>query len=154
MTLQGKFYQGKFRPKNPSKYKGDYTNIVYRSSWECRFMSYIDRHPHVTKWSSEEIIVPYRSCVDGKMHRYFPDFYVEMTNALGKREKLLIEIKPYKETIPPKVQETKRKKPTQKYLREVKTYGTNSSKWKAAEEFCKDRGWKFVIMTEKDLGLK
>ena len=64
-----KYHQGKFNPKNPHKYKGDYTNIVYRSSWEFHFCRYIDAHPGVTKWSSEEIIVPYRSCVDGKMHR-------------------------------------------------------------------------------------
>ena len=72
-----KYYQGKFNPKNPHKYKGDFTNIIYRSGWELKLMSYLDKHPHVTKWNSEEIIIPYRSCVDGKMHRYFPDFYVE-----------------------------------------------------------------------------
>ena len=149
-----KYHQGKFNPKNPHKYKGDYTNIVYRSSWEFHFCRYIDAHPGVTKWSSEEIIVPYRSCVDGKMHRYFPDFYVEMTNKMGKKEKLLIEIKPYKETIPPTVQNTKKNRPTKRYLNEVKTWGTNSSKWNAAEEYCKDKGWKFVIMTERELGIK
>ena len=148
-----KYYQGKFNPKNPHKYKGDFTNIIYRSGWELKLMSYLDKHPHVTKWNSEEIIIPYRSCVDGKMHRYFPDFYVEKIFQ-GKKEKILIEVKPYKETIAPTVQNTKRGTHTKRYLNEVKTWGTNSSKWNAAEEYCKDRGWKFQIITEKDLGIK
>ena len=136
-----KYYQGKFNPKNPHKYKGDFTNIIYRSGWELKLMSYLDKHPHVTKWNSEEIIIPYRSCVDGKMFQ-------------GKKEKILIEVKPYKETIAPTVQNTKRGTHTKRYLNEVKTWGTNSSKWNAAAEYCKDRGWKFQIITEKDLGIK
>ncbi len=149
-----RYHQGRFQPRNPKKYKGDPTNIIYRSGWELKLMNYLDKHPHVTRWNSEEVVIPYRSCVDGKMHRYFPDFYVEKTNPVGKKEKVLIEVKPYKETIPPKVQNTKKNKPTKRYLNEVKTWGTNSSKWNAAEEYCKDRGWKFQIITEKELGIK
>ena len=74
-----KFYQGRFKPDNPQKYKGDASNIIYRSGWELKLMRYLDKHPHVTRWNSEEIIIPYRSPIDGKMHRYFPDFYVEKT---------------------------------------------------------------------------
>ena len=148
-----KFYQGRFKPEHPQKYKGDPSNIIYRSGWELKLMRYLDKHPHVTRWNSEEIIIPYRSPIDGKMHRYFPDFYVEKTFH-GKKEKILIEVKPWAQTQAPKVQNTKKNKPTKRYINEVKTYGTNSAKWNAAEEYCKDRGWKFSIITEKELGIK
>jgi len=148
------YYQGRFKPRNPEKYKGDPTNIIYRSGWELKLMSYLDKHPHVTKWCSEEIIIPYRSPIDGRMHRYFPDFYVEQINKEKRKEKVLIEVKPYAQTQPPKVQNTKKNKPTKRYLNEVKTWGINSAKWKAAEEFCKDRGYIFRIITENELGIK
>jgi hypothetical protein len=32
-------------------------------------------------------------------------------------------------------------------------YGKNQAKWKAAREYCADRGWNFQIMTEKQLGI-
>lgn len=148
------YYQGRFKPRNPEKYKGDPTNIIYRSGWELKLMSYLDKHPHVTKWNSEEIVIPYRSPIDGKMHRYFPDFYVEQINRQKKKEKVLIEVKPYAQTQAPKVQNTKRNKPTKRYINEVKTWGINSAKWNAAEEFCKDRGYIFRIITENELGIK
>ena len=148
------YYQGRFKPRNPEKYKGDPTNIIYRSGWELKLMSYLDKHPHVLKWNSEEIVIPYRSPIDGKMHRYFPDFYVEQINKEKRKEKVLIEVKPYAQTQPPKVQNTKRNKPTKRYLNEVKNWGINSAKWKAAEEFCKDRGYIFRIITENELGIK
>lgn len=148
------YYQGRFKPRNPEKYKGDPTNIIYRSGWELKLMSYLDKHPHVTKWNSEEIVIPYRSPIDGKMHRYFPDFYVEQINKEKRKEKVLIEVKPYAQTRPPKVQNTKRNKPTKRYINEVKTWGINSAKWNAAEEFCKDRGYIFRIITENELGIK
>lgn len=148
------YYQGRFKPRNPEKYKGDPTNIIYRSGWELKLMSYLDKHPHVLKWNSEEIVIPYRSPIDGKMHRYFPDFYVEQINKQKKKEKVLIEVKPYAQTQAPKVQNTKRNKPTKRYINEVKTWGINSAKWNAAEEFCKDRGYIFRIITENELGIK
>ena len=80
-------YQGKFKPRNPQKYRGDSTNIIYRSGWELKLMSYLDKHPGVLLWNSEEIVIPYRSPIDGKMHRYFPDFYVEMINKITRKKK-------------------------------------------------------------------
>ncbi len=149
-------YQGKYRPKNPSKYMGDPTNIIYRSSWELKLMSYLDKHPNVTRWGSEEMYLPYKSPVDGKLHRYFPDFYVEQINAEKKKEKILIEVKPKYQTMPPDV--SKKKTPTGKisktFLQEVKNYGVNQAKWKAAKQYCADRGWRFQIMTEEHLGIK
>ena len=140
-------HKGFFRPKNPKKYKGDPDNIIYRSGWEAKFMSYLDGHPDVLEWSSEEIVVPYLSPLDGRMHRYFPDFKVKRKDIRGKVETFVIEIKPKKQTAPP----TKQTKLTKRYIMEVKTWGINSSKWDAANKFCKERGWKFLIMTEDDL---
>jgi hypothetical protein len=143
-------YKGKFRPKYPTKYRGDPTNIIYRSLWERNCMRYFDQNPNVLKWSSEEVIVPYKSPIDGRYHRYFPDFLIRVKNKQGVLETIMIEVKPYKETKEPKPQTRLSKK----YLYEVKTWGINKSKWEAAIEFCKDRKWKFMIITEKELGIK
>lgn len=143
-------YKGLFKPRNPAKYMGDVTTIVYRSRWELKFMSYLDAHRDVVQWSSEEFSIPYRSPIDNKIHRYFPDFRIKKKNPDGSIETVVVEIKPHKETHPPIVQQ----KPTKQYLREVYTWGINSAKWKAAREYCADRQWKFIIMTEHDLGIK
>lgn len=147
------YYQGKFRPKNPQKYKGDPSNIIYRSSWELRLFNYLDQHPSVQKWSSEEFFIPYISPIDGKWHRYFPDVYVEQINTDGKKQTVLIEVKPDAQTRPPELKNrlTAKGNISRRYLYEVKTWGTNEAKWKAAREFCIDRGWTFQILTEKQL---
>jgi hypothetical protein len=135
-------YQGKYRPSFPRKYKGDSTNVIYRSSWEYKFMKWCDNTSSVEEWGSEEIIIPYVSPVDGRRHRYFPDFYVK----IGKK-KYLVEVKPYKQTKEPKTQ----KRNTKRYINEVVTYAVNQAKWKAATEFCVDNGWEFMLITEKEL---
>lgn len=148
----GKYRQGKFKPKNPQKYKGDPTNIVYRSSWEFTYLSRLDNDPNVLKYSSEEIVIPYRSPIDGKIHRYFPDNWVKKKDpTTGKIIEFLVEIKPNKERNAP----TPKTKPqqTKRYLNEVKTWGVNSSKWEAAKAFCRTRGWSFIILDEYDLGI-
>lgn len=145
-----KYYQGRFKPKNPKKYLGDPTNIIYRSGWELKFMRFCDSHPNVIQWGSEEVVIPYVSPIDGKVHRYFTDFIVKQLNTMGKKETLIIEVKPKAQTRPPE----KKSRVTKRYLTEVKTWGVNQAKWKAANEFCKDRGWKFRIVTEDDLGIK
>ena len=140
-------YQGYYQPKNPKKYKGDPTNIIYRSSWELKLMMYLDTHQDIISWSSEELIIPYRSPIDNRIHRYYPDFICsKMTN--GKKEVIVIEVKPDKQTRPPDP-----RKKGKRYLSEVTTWGINEAKWKAAKEFCADRKWKFMIMTEKELGI-
>lgn len=145
-----KFYKGIFKPKNIAKYRGDPKNIVYRSSWELKFMNYLDMHRDVLEWSSEEFFIPYRSPIDNKLHRYFPDFYVKRRDKDGKVETLIIEIKPENQTKPPE----KKSKVTKKYINEVYTWGVNEAKWKAAQEYCDDRKYKFVILTEKHLNIK
>ena len=142
-------YQGIFRPKNPKKYIGDSNNIVYRSSWECRVMNWFDQNEDIISWASEELIVPYKSPIDNRFHRYFPDFIVKVKTRDGTMKTLMIEVKPKKQTVPPEP----RKRVTKQYVTEVTTYGVNQAKWKAAHEYCLDRGWEFKIMTEEHLGL-
>ena len=142
--------KGYFKPRNPQKYNGDPTNIIYRSSWELRFMDYLDRHPDILQWSSEEFCVPYRSPVDSRIHRYFPDFKLKKKLPNGKTETVVVEIKPLSQSVPP-ARENKTKK---RYFNEVMTYGVNEAKWRAAKQFCEDRQWKFMVMTEKELGIK
>ena len=136
-------YRGRFIPKNYQKYAGNATNIVYRSLWERQLFRWLDENSQVIKWSSEEVVIPYICKTDGKIHRYFVD--VKATFENGQTH--LIEVKPKKETAPPEVQARK----TKRYITEVMTYAKNVSKWKAAEEYAKDRGWKFSIWTEETL---
>lgn len=143
-------YKGYFKPRNPSKYMGDPTTIIYRSSWELKLMRYLDSHSDVIKWASEEFSIPYVSPIDGKVHRYFPDFLVKKRNPNRVIETLVIEVKPKIQTTAPTVQ----KKANKRYIREVYTWGVNSAKWEAAKRYCDHREWKFVIMTEKELGIK
>jgi hypothetical protein len=143
-------YKGKYQPINPKKYKGDPTNIVYRSLWERTFMKYCDTNENILEWFSEEIAVPYRSPIDNKIHRYFPDFYIKVKESNGSIKKYLIEIKPKKQTVEPIPQKRK----TKGYIYEVYEYAKNQAKWKAAEEFCKDRGYEFKVLTEDHLGIK
>lgn len=145
-------YKGYFKPRNPQKYKGDPTNIVYRSRWELLVMSRFDIDPNIIWWSSEETIIPYRSPVDNRIHRYYVDFTARVNTSNGRTKTVLIEVKPYAQTIPPTIQESKKK--SKRYINEVMTWGINSAKWKAAKEYCKDRGYEFVIMTEKNLPVK
>jgi hypothetical protein len=145
-----KTYKGRFRVANAAKYKGDITNIVYRSLWELKFMKWCDSSISVVEWGSETVIIPYISPIDNKVHRYFVDFYIKVKTKTNSIEKYLIEIKPEKFTKPPEIP----KKKTKRFIDEVFQYGVNDAKWKAAFEFCKDRNMKFIILTEKDLGIK
>ena len=143
-------YKGKFQPSYPRKYKGDPTNIIYRSLWERKFMMYCDLNENIIEWGSEEIALPYRSPLDNRVHRYFPDFYIKVKENNGSLKRYLIEIKPKKQTVEPK----KKSRVTKSYIYECKTYAVNQAKWKAATEFCEDRRIQFKIITEDELGLK
>lgn len=140
-------YKTKYTIKNKKKYIGDSSNIICRSLWERRFCRYLDETPNVIRWSSEELSIPYKSPSDGLLHRYYPDFLIEIEKPNKVREIRLIEIKPLKQTIPPK--QGKKKKTS--YINEGIVYAVNESKWKAASKYCEDRGWKFMILTEKDI---
>jgi hypothetical protein len=144
-----KTYQGKFSPKNTNKYEGNPTEIIFRSAWELSLMFWLDSNKEVKSWLSEDIIIPYRCNTDNQYHRYFVDFKITFTN--GKT--ILVELKPSKQTQPPK----KPKKQTKTYITEVLTYIKNESKWKAAKHFAESKGWSFHIWTEatlEQLGLK
>lgn len=138
--------KGRFKPKNPQKYKGDPTNIIYRSSYELKLMQFLDTRDEIVQWASEEFIIPYRSPVDSRIHRYYPDFWVKKEDGTV----IVIEVKPAIQTKEPK----KPSRVTKKYINEVMTYGVNQAKWKAAREFCADRKWQFQIFTETELGIK
>ena len=141
-------YKGWFTPKHRNKYKGDSENVVYRSSWELRVMKWLDENPSVIWWASEELIIKYRSPIDQKIHRYFPDFIVRLKQKNGAESTVVIEIKPQKQTVKP-VQKRK----TKRYLQEAATYAVNQEKWRAADLFCKEHGWQFKVLTEKDIGI-
>ena len=143
-------YKGKYYPSYPRKYKCDHTNIIYRSLWERKFMVYCDKIDKILEWGSEEIALPYRSPVDNRVHRYFPDFYIKVQENTGRIKTYLLEVKPLKQTQKPK----KPKRQTKSYLREVYEYAKNQAKWKAATEYCEDRLWEFKVMTENELGIK
>jgi hypothetical protein len=145
-----KTYKGRFRATNPKKYRGDINSIVYRSLWELRFMKWCDTTNSVEEWGSEIVVVPYISPIDRKIHRYFVDFYIKVRDRHGNLQKYLVEIKPEKFTKPPEIPKRK----TKAFIDEVFQYGVNDAKWKAAFEYCEDRNMKFIILTEKDLGIK
>ena len=142
--------KGKFIPKNTAKYRGDYRNIIYRSSWELKFMKYCDMNQNILEWGSEEFWIPYISPKDNRVHRYFPDFIIKVKEQTGQIKTYVIEVKPQKQTLPPK----KKSRVTKSYIYECQTYAVNQAKWKAAQEFCADRRIEFKLITENELGLK
>jgi hypothetical protein len=133
-----KYIQGVYSPINESKYKGNSEHIIYRSSWERIAFKWVDTSDDVLQWSSEEIIVPYISPLDNKMHRYYPDMWIRT-----KKEAFLVEIKPEKETKCPRK--------GKHFEKQLRTYVVNQAKWKAAHEYAKNKGWSFKIITEKTL---
>jgi hypothetical protein len=145
-----KYHQGRFHPQNPEKYKGDYTNIIYRSSWELKFMRYCDRNSNILEWGSEEFFIPYLDPTTNKVRRYFPDFIIKVKESNGNMKKYVIEVKPKKQTLPPKQTPRKRQKT---FINEVMTYEKKKAKWRSAKEFCEDRQIEFKIITEEDLGI-
>jgi len=134
-------YSGRYQVKNPKKYLGDPSAVVYRSLWERAAFQWCDANPTVKGWSSEEVVIPYYYDVDKKYHRYFVDLKIVM-----KEKTILVEIKPDKETKPPTGQRR-----TKKYINEGLTYVKNMNKWEAANEYARDRGWEFQIWTEHTL---
>ena len=144
-------YKGRYFPTNPKKYKGNLNQIIYRSLWERKVMVYCDKNDAIIEWGSEEVIVPYISPWDGKLHRYFPDFYMKVRQADGSTKKFIVDVKPKAQTKEP-VKNPKRK--TRKWFGEVKNWGINQAKWKSAQEYCKDQGMEFKIFTEDHINRK
>ena len=131
-------YSGKYRPINPKKYRGNPTRVIYRSLWERKFMVFCDNNPSIMEWGSE-----------GKVRRYFPDFYIKVREKSGQIAKYVIEVKPKKQTKPPYDKD----KRTAAYRRAALTFAKNRAKWDAAQDFCEDRQMKFLILTEDHLAV-
>tara|TARA_B100000949_G_scaffold224225_1_gene227413 strand:- start:455 stop:901 length:447 start_codon:yes stop_codon:yes gene_type:complete len=144
-------YKGRYTPINPKKYKGNPSRIVYRSLWERKFMIYCDTNNSILEWGSEEVIIPYLSPWDGRVHRYFPDFYIKVREHNKTTKKYIIEIKPKKQCKPP-VATPKRK--TKKWFGEVKTWGINEAKWKYATKWCENNGMEFMVLNEDHLNIR
>jgi hypothetical protein len=141
--------KSRYKPSYPKKYKGNPNNIICRSSWERKFCSWCDLNDNILEWASEEFFIPYVSPLDKKIHRYYPDFLVKIKESDGKTKTYVIEIKPKKQTLPPQ----QKSRITKSFIYESKTYAVNKAKWKAADEWCKDRLLEFKIITEDNLGI-
>jgi hypothetical protein len=134
--------KSKYKPSYPKKYKGDSNNIICRSSWERKFCRWCDLNESVLEWGSEEFSIPYLSPLDGRIHKYYPDFIIKVQEQSGKIKTYVIEVKPKKQTAPPK----QKSRVTKSYIYEAKTYAVNQAKWKAAVEWCADRLLEFKII--------
>lgn len=143
------YLQGRYRPINPSKYRGDINRIVFRSSLELVAFKFCDMNPAVKFWSSEECVIPYRSPVDKRMHRYFMDLQIWTINKDTLQPQVtLVEIKPRDQLKEPR-KGTKKEKT---FMNEMMTWQVNQAKWAAARDLCASHdNWSFVIWTEDHL---
>ena len=137
----GKFAQGRFEMKNPTKYVGKKTPLA-RSSWEFVFMRMLDEHPGVEKWASESIQIPYRCPLTGKYTIYVPDFFIVYNDKKGSKHAEVVEVKPESQTVLEKVGKSR-------YNQEQ--YVKNMAKWEAANAWCKQQGLKFRVVNEGDI---
>lgn len=148
MSRRGTGHQRrKFRPKNKEKYVGNSLNITSRSSWEYLMMNWLDKHPSVIKWNSEEVVIEYVSPVDSSTHRYFVDFWVKYRAIDGSIKEKIVEIKPFAQTVKPSNRHAK------SYEDQVKTFVVNEAKWEAAKKYAERTNMEFQVLTEYDLGL-
>jgi hypothetical protein len=138
------YYKGKYKIENIPKYRGDHTNVVYRSYWERQAFRWCEKNSDIVWWTSESLIIPYRCATDNRVHRYFVDLVIRFKNG----ETVCVEIKPEAQTIQPK---SKRGKSRVRFLQESMTYAKNRSKWEAAEKYCNARGFRFQVWTENTL---
>lgn len=155
-THKSIFKQGYYKIKNIKKYVGDHTNIIYRSSWEHRFMVYCDISSHVLEWGSEPISIDYISPLDNKKHKYFIDFYMKIKIDDNNIKKYLIEVKPTKQYMnKPILEGKKHPKKIERYKKEMETWIINNAKFSAAIEYAKTVGFEFKIINETHLnGIK
>ena len=139
----------RYKVHNKEKYVADLQEVIYRSSWELKYMQYLDKQPNVLEWASENVIIPYYNQIEKKTRRYFVDFYVKIKNPEGLIKKYIIEVKPASQCRPPK----HRKRISNKYKQDLRRFITNQNKWKSARKWAEQRGMEFVILTEKELDI-
>jgi len=135
---------GRFIPRFPEKYMGDPNKIFFRSSWEITAMKYWDSRPDVLRWNSEEIVIPYLSPKDNKIHEYYPDFYVEYLDKDKILQKCIFEVKP--------LHQSDQKFARSKYSKDA--LDINNAKWASASLYCASRGLQFKTITERSLFLQ
>lgn len=143
----------KYHVINPQKYKGDLSNVVNRSSWERIFCKWCDTNPAIIEWGNETVIIPYIKPTDGEVHRYYMDFWLKVKDKTGKIDTYLVEIKPKVQCFPPDYSKRRRKPKKEVINEEITTYAVNQAKWRAAREYARKRGWKFMVITEEQLGI-
>ena len=146
----GESIKSKYTPIYPSKYQGNAKHIICRSSWERKFCQWCDMNNSIISWASEEFSIPYVSPKDNRVHKYYPDYLIKVKEKNDMIKTYVVEVKPYKQTRPPKTPKRK----TKSYLTECVTYAVNQAKWKAAKEFCEDHRIEFKVVTEKELGIR
>ena len=146
----GESIKSKYTPIYPSKYQGNTKHIICRSSWERKFSQWCDMNNSIISWASEEFSIPYVSPKDNRVHKYYPDYLIKVKEKNDIIKTYVVEVKPYKQTRPPKTPKRK----TKSYLTECVTYAVNQAKWKAAKEFCEDHRIEFKVVTEKELGIR
>lgn len=148
--MSSKWYQGIYKVENKKKYLGN-SDPIYRSSWERKAMWYMDHNENIVRWGSEIITIPYFYTVDNKVHKYIVDFYAEAKAKNNKIKKLLIEVKPSDQVDYPKVPKNKTQKAMKNYQTRYLMVEKNKCKWSAANQFCKQNGYEFKIITEHEL---
>ena len=146
----GESIKSRYTPIYPSKYQGNAKYIICRSSWERKFCQWCDMNNNIISWASEEFSIPYVSPKDNRVHKYYPDYLIKVKEKDDRIKTYVVEVKPYKQTRPPKTPKRK----TKSYLTECVTYAVNQAKWKAAKEFCEDHRIEFKVVTEKELGIR
>lgn len=147
-------YKGFYKVQHPEKYRGDPTQCYYRSLWERKVCKFADMSDSVIEWCIEPFSIKYWSPIDSRPHQYIIDFWMKVKRADGSIEVQLIEVKPYKQTLNPLSEEyapKSRVRRTKTVARELTTWAVNEAKWKAARKLCEEKGWKFIILTEKEL---
>lgn len=121
--------------------------INYKSSLELSCLRYCDYNKHIVKFSLEPFAIQYLKPTDGKMHRYFVDFYIEFSTG----DRFLVEIKSSGETVPPNIPKKKTQKAVFNYNNALQTFAVNTAKWDAAKKFAVQQKMKFIILTENEL---
>ena len=145
------FRQGYFTPQYPNKYIGT-GDIIFRSSWEHKFMVWCDTNEKILGWSSEPVEIKYMSRQDNRPHRYYPDFYFKAEQGDKTFKEFLVEIKPKAQIQKPKPPKKNSQKAIESYKFLAEAYVKNMDKYKAAKEYCKGRNWNFIVLTEDTIG--
>ena len=133
------YQQGNYQPKNTEKYIGKHIP-KYRSGWELQFMRMCDDHPAIQAWASESHRIPYIHPITGQRKTYVPDFFVIYVDANGKRHAELVEIKPSSQIVGNASGQYDQARAV-----------VNQAKWNYAQQWCKQQGIRFRIITEKEI---